>query len=61
MKKIGFVGAGNMAGALLRGLLRAGCVAVVDRGRVLACQGEDVAHVCLRRLRNLQVRGTARE
>ena len=30
MKKVGFVGAGNMAGALIRGLLRAGRVKTSD-------------------------------
>ena len=52
MKKIGFVGAGNMAGALIRGLLRAG---QLGPGDVWASDPVDVQ---LRRLKRDNTRST---
>src|SRR5262249_57460328 len=55
MKKIGFVGAGNMAGALIRGLLRAG---QYDPDDIWASDPVDVQ---VRRLKRLHKIETTRE
>jgi pyrroline-5-carboxylate reductase len=55
MKKIGFVGAGNMAGALIRGLLRAGQYAPDD------IWASDPVDVQVRRLKRLHKIETTRE
>ena len=55
MKKIGFVGAGNMAGALMRGLLRAGQYSPND------IWASDPVDVQVRRLKRLHKIETTRE
>jgi len=52
MKKIGFVGAGNMAGALIRGLLRAGHH---DAGDIWASDPVDVQLRRLKRMHKIEV------
>ncbi len=52
MKKIGFVGAGNMAGALIRGLLRAG---QYDSGDIVAADPVDVQLRRLKRAHKIDV------
>jgi pyrroline-5-carboxylate reductase len=58
MKKIGFVGAGNMAGALMRGLLRAGQYAPDD---IWASDPVDVQLRRLKRLHKIEVTRDNRE
>jgi pyrroline-5-carboxylate reductase len=52
MKKIGFIGAGNMAGALIRGLLRAG---QYEAGDVCASDAVDAQIRRLKRLHKIDV------
>ena len=52
MKKIGFVGAGNMAGALIRGLLRAG---QIDANSIWASDPVDVQLRRLKRTHKIEV------
>src|SRR5437762_3491530 len=58
MKKIGFVGAGNMAGALIRGLLRAG---QLDPGDIWASDPVDVQLRRLKRVHKIDVTRDNRE